>query len=78
MQNSNFKISKDTTIEELVEKFPPSISLLSKYGIRCLICGEPSWGTVGSAAKEKHISEENLENIIKELNNNYSEYLKKH
>ncbi|HEY9187662.1 MAG TPA: DUF1858 domain-containing protein [Ignavibacteria bacterium] len=76
MKNSNYKITKDTPIEELIEVFPPAITLLSKYGIRCLICGEPSWGTVGSAAKEKFITEPDLDNIIKELNSKYNDYIK--
>ncbi|HQJ75620.1 MAG TPA: DUF1858 domain-containing protein [Bacteroidota bacterium] len=76
MKNSNYKISKETPIEELIEVFPPAITLLSKYGIRCLICGEPSWGTVGSAAKEKFITEPDLDIIIKELNSKYNDYIK--
>jgi len=76
MKNSNYKITKDTPIEELIEVFPQAITLLSKYGIRCLICGEPSWGTIGSAAKEKLISEIDLENIINELNSKYNDFTK--
>ncbi|MBN1632989.1 MAG: DUF1858 domain-containing protein [Ignavibacteria bacterium] len=63
-----------TTIEELVDLFPGAIPLLSKYGIRCLICGEPSWGTLEETANEKGISAKELENIITDINRQYEIY----
>jgi len=71
------EINKDTLIEELVDEFPLAIPLLSKYGIRCLLCGEPTWGTVGSAAKEKYIEDSRLDEILIELNQSFNNYMKK-
>lgn len=62
---------KDTSIEDLVDEYPGAISLLSKFGIRCLICGEPSWGTIAEAANEKGISDKELDDIIIEINRQY-------
>jgi len=61
-------ITKQITIEELVEKYPNSIEYLSSKKIRCIRCGEPIWGTLEEAAKEKNIGEEELNQIVKELN----------
>ena len=69
-------IEKTITIEELVEIFPSSVGLLSDYGIRCLHCGEPSWCTLHTAAKEKNISDTELEKILAQLNEKYSKNTK--
>lgn len=65
------RFKKDTTIEDLVELFPGAIPLLSKFGIRCLICGEPSWGTIEEAASEKGITGEKLYEILKIISTEY-------
>lgn len=61
-------IGKDIMIEELVEKYPSSITFLMDYGIRCLRCGEPVWGTLESAAKEKGFNDEQINYFVAELN----------
>ncbi len=61
------KITKDITIEELVTEFPESVGFLMKKGIKCIVCGEPIWGTLEQAIKEKG-KENEMEQIINELN----------
>lgn len=61
-------ITKETTIEEIIEKIPDSVRFLSEKGIRCIVCGEPVWGTIYGAAKEKGFNENEIELIIKQLN----------
>lgn len=65
-------IDKINSIEELVNKYPESISFLSEHGIRCIRCGEPIWGTIETAAKEKGFSIEMIDELVKKLN----EYIK--
>ena len=60
-------ISKDIEIEDLVKELPKSVSYLREKGIRCLRCGEPVWGTLEDAAKEKGFNEEQIEIFVKEL-----------
>ena len=60
-------ISKDIEIEDLVKDLPKSVSYLREKGIRCLRCGEPVWGTLEDAAKEKGFNEEQIEVFVKEL-----------
>lgn len=62
-------ISKDIYIEDLVELFPEAVTYLMEKGIRCLQCGEPIWGTLETAAKEKNFSDEEIETFVNELNN---------
>lgn len=62
------KIQKDISIEELINILPESVAYLMKSGIKCLACGEPIWGTLESASKEKGFNDEQIENFIKDLN----------
>jgi methionine synthase II (cobalamin-independent) len=63
------KITKEMEIEDLVNSIPKSVSYLMEQGIRCLRCGEPIWGTLEEAAKEKGFNEEQIEKFVVELNN---------
>lgn len=61
------EITKDITIEELIEEVPQSVKYLMNQGIKCIACGEPIWGTLEEAAKEKEFSDEEIEQFVKEL-----------
>ncbi|WP_303701573.1 DUF1858 domain-containing protein [Flexistipes sinusarabici] len=61
-------ITKETTIEALVETKDEAVQYLKDKGIRCILCGEPIWGTIEEAAKEKGFSDEEISEIVKELN----------
>lgn len=63
------KIDKDIEIEDLVKIKPDSVVYLMEKGIKCLRCGEPIWGSLDSAAKEKGFSDEEISKFIVELNN---------
>ena len=62
------KINKDTSIEELVENIPESVQYLMKEGIKCIACGEPIWGTLEEAAREKGFGDEEIERFVEDLN----------
>ena len=61
-------ITKDITIEDLVEEFPQAIKYLMKQGIVCIICGEPIWGTLEEAAKKKGFTDEDIAKFVEDLN----------
>lgn len=61
-------ISKTITIEDLVDEYPFSVQYLADKGIRCIKCGEPIWGTLEEACKEKGFENEQIEVFVKELN----------
>ncbi len=76
------EINKDITIEELTEQYAFSVNYLSKKGIRCIVCGEPIWGTLEEACEEKGFSPEEIEQVVQELNelkeqDQPEEYMKK-
>ena len=61
-------ITNSTTIEDLVEKVPKAIFYLSKKGIKCVMCGEPIWGTLEEVAKEKGFNENEINQFVGDLN----------
>jgi len=65
--NEMKKITKDITIEDLVTEFPESVGFLMEKGIKCIVCGEPIWGTLEQAIKDKG-KEAEMEQIVDELN----------
>jgi len=65
---SAMKIEKDILIEDLVEDYPFAEEYLRVKGIKCIRCGEPIWGTLEDACKEKSFSEQDIEQIVTELN----------
>lgn len=62
------EINKDISIEELLERVPEAVQYLMKEGIKCIACGEPIWGTLEEAAREKGFGDEEIKGFIKDLN----------
>lgn len=60
-------ITKDILIEDLVNAVPESIGYLMKKGIKCIACGDPIWGTLEQAAREKGLSDEQIEKCVTDL-----------
>ncbi len=65
------KITKNIYIEELVDILPASVQYLMEEGVKCIACGEPVWGTLEEAAKEKGFGSEEIDRFVNELNNMY-------
>ena len=61
------EITKDISIEELIETIPASVEYLMKEGIRCIVCGEPIWGSLEEAAEEKGFKAEDIERFVNDL-----------
>lgn len=66
------KVFKEIFIEDLVADFPESVTYLMEKGIRCIRCGEPSWGTLESAAREKGFNDSDIEMFVNDLNKIHS------
>ncbi len=62
------RIDKNIEIEDLVKVLPESVSYLMEQGIRCLRCGEPLWGSLESAAKEKGFEDNQIIGFVNDLN----------
>jgi PP-loop superfamily ATP-utilizing enzyme len=65
---TNKNITKEITIEELITIKPESVTYLMEKGVRCLVCGEPIWGTLESAAKDKGFNDSDIEKFVEDLN----------
>ena len=61
-------ITKEILIEDLIDQYPFSVEYLRKKGIRCIRCGEPIWGTLGQAAKEKNFRDNDIQHFVDEMN----------
>jgi len=61
-------ITKEMWIEEILEKYPTAQEFLSKKNIVCVMCGEPVWGSLKELMQDKEFSDEEINTIIKELN----------
>lgn len=61
-------VHRETLIEELVAVLPEAVSYLMQQGIRCMVCGEPMWGSIEQAAREKGFSAEQIETFVRDLN----------
>lgn len=62
-------ITKEIEIEDLIKEVPQTVTFLMEKGIRCLRCGEPIWGTLETAAKEKGFDDLEIESFVNDLNN---------
>ncbi|MDT8324922.1 MAG: DUF1858 domain-containing protein [Bacteroidota bacterium] len=60
-------VTRETVIEDLVDQFPDAVTFLMEKGIRCLRCGEPIWGTLGSAMDDKDFPIARQMEIVQEL-----------
>lgn len=60
-------ITKDIYIEELVRDYPFSVRFLSERGVKCIACGEPVWGTLEEAAREKNFDDEAIDKLVNDL-----------
>lgn len=61
-------IDKTITIEELLDQVKGGVTYLAQRGIRCIRCGEPIWGTLEEAAKQKGFSDGEIQQIVDDLN----------
>jgi len=62
------QITKEIRIDELIEMNPKSVGFLAQKGIQCIACGEPVWGTLEELAKQKGLSEIEIDEMVIALN----------
>ncbi len=61
------RVTAQITIEELVTELPASVNYLMEKGIKCIACGEPIWGTLESAAREKGFDDKEIAGFVSDL-----------
>jgi hypothetical protein len=62
------RITRSISIEELVRDYPGSVSFLIRQDLPCLVCGEPSWGTLEDLGKDQGLSADELDRLIETMN----------
>ena len=61
-------IKAEDTVEDLLEKYPEIDAYLIRKGIRCVLCGEPVWSTIGELIENKGLD---VEQVLAELNDKF-------
>lgn len=62
------RIEPTISIEELVASVPGAVAYLIERGLPCLVCGEPSWGTLEEVARDKGWTQSEIEELVAEMN----------
>ncbi len=61
----NSGVTKDTAINEVIEKYPDTISIFQQYGLHCIGCPLAQAETIEEACQVHKID---LKKILKDLN----------
>nr|MBN2277143.1 DUF1858 domain-containing protein [candidate division Zixibacteria bacterium] len=61
-------IKANEYVEDLIKRIPELDAYLMKRGIRCVICGEPVWGTIGELIESKDM---NVGQVLAEINSEF-------
>ena len=54
---SKNSITLETTVEELVERYPAAVGFLARNNVRCVRCGEPLWCTLKELFEEDGVED---------------------
>lgn len=58
-------ISKEMTIEEIIQRYPQTIPVFARFGLDCVGCQIASFEALEHGAGVHHV---NIEQLLKELN----------
>ncbi|MFH1011393.1 MAG: DUF1858 domain-containing protein [bacterium] len=59
-------ITEKMPVEEILETNPEAAQIFLRWGLPCLTCGEPFWGTIEELAKQYHFDK--LQDLLADLN----------
>ncbi|PKK84661.1 MAG: DUF1858 domain-containing protein [candidate division Zixibacteria bacterium HGW-Zixibacteria-1] len=62
-------IQASDTVEDLLKIYPEIDAYLIRRGIRCVVCGEPVWSTIGELIENKGLD---VDEMISELNDKFA------
>jgi len=64
-KKDNDKIKKDMPLGEVIQKYPQTFEVFSKYGLHCIGCAVSAFETIEQGAMAHGI---NAEELVKDLN----------
>lgn len=62
------KITKETVMGELIREHPETVPILLKFGLHCIGCPMSSMETIEQGTLGHGLTEEQLDALLKELN----------
>ena len=62
-------IKASDTVEDLLKIYPEIDAYLIRKGIRCVVCGEPVWSTIGDLIENKGLD---VDQVLAELNGKFA------
>jgi hybrid cluster-associated redox disulfide protein len=62
------KISKETTLGEIVQKFPKAVPFLAEAGLHCIGCHVSAFETLEQGCKAHGLSDKGIESLLKKMN----------
>ena len=54
-------IDKTIQIDELVDRYPAAVKYLMDRGIKCVVCGEPIWGSLEEVCLAKGFDQADIQ-----------------
>jgi hybrid cluster-associated redox disulfide protein len=64
------RINKELHIDQILAKYPSLSKTFIEFGVPCLVCGEPFWGTVEELANQHGV---NIAELVERLNHDIEE-----
>jgi hypothetical protein len=64
------RINKEAHIDQILAKYPSLSKTFIEFGVPCLVCGEPFWGTVEELANQHGV---NIVELVERLNHDIEE-----
>ena len=49
------KITRQTSVEDVLKDYPALTHVFIEHGLPCLVCGEAFWGTIEELSRQHHI-----------------------
>lgn len=71
------KITKDMTLGDCIKKHPETVGVFMKFGLHCVGCHVAAFETIEQGAKGHGMSDEDVENMLKEMNEEVEKEAKK-
>jgi len=62
------KISKETTLGEIVAKHPRTAEVMLRFGLHCVGCHVATWETLEQGAKSHGLSDKQVNEMVEEIN----------
>ncbi len=61
----NKPVTADMYVEDIVEKYPEAVRILTRLGVICIQCGAPVWGTLQEVVEMAGLD---IDEVLSEVN----------